>query len=88
MRTPCGAWSLWSDYASVSFSTRDELLGLVSKYLYDGPGAREEWLWNQRWLARLRRVRIDAPKPCETAVVDCFALEDLFVRGLERAVVH
>lgn len=83
----------WGDIAPPD-ERQDELSILANvalaqaEYLYDGPGAREEWLWNQRWQARLRRVRIDGPQPCATAVVDCFALEEMFFRGLERAVVH
>lgn len=34
---PRSAAALWSDYPKVAFSTRDELLGLATKYLYDGP---------------------------------------------------
>jgi len=59
-----------------------------AEYYYDGPDGRDQWLWNQRWKARLRRVRVDGPQPCSTLSIDCGALDNLFQRGLERAVVH
>lgn len=59
-----------------------------AEYFYAGPGARDEWLWNQDWRARLRRVRLDEPEPCPGTAAECDALEDLFARQLPGAVVH
>jgi hypothetical protein len=59
-----------------------------AEYFYGGGEPRAEWLWTQRWLARLRRVRVDAPQPCTSTSIDCVALDDLFTRGFDQAAVH
>jgi hypothetical protein len=60
------------------------------EYYYAGEEERDEWLWNQNWLARLRRVRLADPGgyPCAAPSDYCDALDQLFERGLHRAVVH
>jgi hypothetical protein len=60
------------------------------EFFYLGPGGRDESLWNQQWKARLRRVRLGNPGgyPCEEVSDICDALDEMYTRNLEDAVVH
>ena len=51
---PRSAVELFIDYAAVTFSTRDELLTLATKYLYDSPE-------RLRLADAMRRERTDPP---------------------------
>ena len=54
------AGAIWPQYPAVTFSTRDELIGLVSRYLYDGP-LRQRMAQDMRsqLVARFEHVRIN-----------------------------
>jgi hypothetical protein len=85
----------WGQTEALGDQERD--LALMSRismaqaeYYFDGRADRDEWLWNQKWRARMRRVRVGAPSgyPCLDPSVYCDALDQMFQRGLEGAVVH
>jgi hypothetical protein len=59
-----------------------------AEYYYAGPGGRDEWLWNQRWQARLRRLRLTSDGTCADTSIACDAIGTIVERGLDRAVVH
>ena len=67
------AASLWAHYPAIAFSTRDELLGLIAKYLYDVPERHRLAEEMRRQLnARFAHIRVkrhlhDASKPAEAA---------------------
>jgi hypothetical protein len=68
-----------------------ELSGIAiaqAEYFYAGPGGRDEWLWNQGWQARFRRLRLEAGQPCANGSVTCDTLAELLQRGFQGAVVH
>jgi hypothetical protein len=60
------------------------------EFFYEGPGGRDEALWNQSWRARLRRLRLGDPVgyPCREPSAPCDALDEMFRRRLQEAVVH
>lgn len=57
-----------------------------SEYFYDAPDARDAWMWNMRWRARLRRFRLPdgnlqkAEALC-SAVLDQSVCQDVFALG-------
>lgn len=61
-----------------------------AEYYFAGDRPRAEWLWYQEWTSRLRRVRLEDPGayPCEQPSAACDALDAIFRRGLEKAIVH
>lgn len=59
-----------------------------AEYFYAGPGGRDEWLWNQRWQARLRRLRLGRDGACGDLSIVCDVIGPMVERGLDRAVVH
>ena len=42
-----------------------------SEYYFDGREGKDEWLWRQRWRARLRRFRVPSPSLLSVFVDAC-----------------